>query len=65
VEIPLLRIFKLKNTALLFGLKKLQGHILNSYKKAGSTNVENMKILAKSGSGLSAFITKNVKYLYD
>ena len=36
-----------------------------SYKKAWSINVENMKILAKSGSGLSAFITKNVKYLYD
>lgn len=36
-----------------------------SYTKAGSTNVEKMKSLAKSGSGLSAYITKNVKYLYD
>lgn len=36
-----------------------------SYRKAGSYNVENMKRLAVSGSGLSAYITKNVKFLYD
>lgn len=36
-----------------------------SYRGAGITNVETMKSLARSGSGLSAFITRNVKYNYD
>jgi hypothetical protein len=36
-----------------------------SYRKAGKANVERMKALAISGSGLSAYITKNVKFLYD
>lgn len=36
-----------------------------SYRKAGQMHVERMKVLAKSGSGLSAYITTNVKYLYD
>lgn len=36
-----------------------------SYNRAGSMHVENMKRLAKSGSGLSAYINRNVKYLYD
>lgn len=33
--------------------------------RAGRLHVEAMKRHAKSGSGLSAYITKNVKYLYD
>lgn len=33
--------------------------------RAGNLHVEAMKKLAKSGSGLSAYITRNVKYLYD
>lgn len=36
-----------------------------SYSKAGVRNVEEMKRLAQSGAGLSAFITHNVRYLYD
>ena len=36
-----------------------------SYSGAGSMHVENMKMLARNGSGLSAYITRNVKYLYD
>ena len=36
-----------------------------SYRKARSTHVERMKVLAKSGSELSAYITQNVKYKYD
>jgi len=36
-----------------------------SYRKAGSYHVENMKRLAVSGSGLSAYITRNVKFDYD
>jgi hypothetical protein len=36
-----------------------------SYRKAGSMHVEQMKELARSGSGLSAYINKNVRKLYD
>lgn len=36
-----------------------------SYRKAGKNHVETMKSLARSGSGLSAYITRNVKYNYD
>ena len=36
-----------------------------SYNKAGIANVEEMKRLARSGAGLSAYITRNVRYLYD
>lgn len=36
-----------------------------SYRKAGSTHVENMKRLAQSGRGLNSYINKNVKYAYD
>jgi hypothetical protein len=36
-----------------------------SYHKAGRSHVEQMKILAKSGSGLSAYITHNVRFSYD
>lgn len=36
-----------------------------SNNKAGKTHVDQMKILAKNGSGLSAYISHNVKYLYD
>ncbi|WP_279088403.1 hypothetical protein [Alistipes putredinis] len=36
-----------------------------SYNKAGKENVEHMKQLAQNGAGLSAFITRNVRLLYD
>lgn len=36
-----------------------------SYNKAGVRNVDEMKRLAESGTGLSAYITRNVRYLYD
>ncbi len=36
-----------------------------SYRKAGRNNVELMKVLARKGKGLSAYITRNVRYLYD
>jgi hypothetical protein len=36
-----------------------------SYKKAGKSHVENMKILATRGSGLNSYINKYVKNLYD
>ncbi|WP_312502936.1 hypothetical protein [Lacrimispora sp.] len=35
-----------------------------SNQSAGSRNVETMKMLAKNGDGLNAFINKNVKFLY-
>lgn len=36
-----------------------------SYGKAGKEHVEEMKRLAKSGVGLSSYITRNVRYHYD
>jgi hypothetical protein len=33
--------------------------------KAGPIHVDNMKILARNGSGLNSYINKHVKYLYD
>lgn len=36
-----------------------------SYGKAGKSHVEQMKILARNGSGLSAHITQNIRFQYD
>lgn len=36
-----------------------------SYRKAGSNHVENMKQLARNGSGLNSYINRHVKNLYD
>lgn len=38
---------------------------LYNYRKPGSHHVENMKILAKNGSGLNSYINLNVKFSYD
>ena len=36
-----------------------------SYKNAGVSNVEQMKLLARGGSGLNSFIDNYVRYRYD
>jgi len=36
-----------------------------SYRKSGRIHVEQMKVLAKSGSGLNSYINKYFKFLYD
>lgn len=36
-----------------------------SYGKAGQRHVDNMKSLARRGSGLGGYINSNVKFLYD
>lgn len=36
-----------------------------SYRKAGLDHVEQMKVLARNGSGLNSYINRNVKNLYD
>jgi len=36
-----------------------------TYQSAKAENVEQMKILARSGNGLNSFINKNVRKLYD
>lgn len=36
-----------------------------SYRKATSTHVENLKQLARNGSGLNSYIDRHTKYLYD
>ncbi len=36
-----------------------------SHRRAGQSHVENMKTLAKNGSGLHAYVNSKVKNLYD
>ena len=36
-----------------------------SYGKAGCTHVNNMKQLARNGSGLNSYINRHTKHLYD
>lgn len=36
-----------------------------SYRRASRYNVERMKVLAKQGKGLCAYITRHVRNLYD
>lgn len=36
-----------------------------SYHKAGENHVESMKSFARNSSGLSAYITRNVRFKYD
>ena len=36
-----------------------------SYSRAGKWHVDQMKILAKAGSGLNSYIMRNVQKLYD
>lgn len=36
-----------------------------SFRKAGQHHVENMKSLARNGSGLNSYINRYVKNLYD
>lgn len=36
-----------------------------SYRKAGKSHVENMKALAEKGKGLSTYISKHARDLYD
>jgi len=36
-----------------------------SYRKAGQRHVEQMKLLARSGSGLNSYIMRNVRFSYD
>ena len=58
--------YQIEDDSITVWFKGAQKSYVFSYSgQAGRTNVENMKVLAKSGSGLSAYITKNVKFLYD
>lgn len=36
-----------------------------SYRRAGSSHVEQMKVLALRGNGLNSYINRYVKHLYD
>lgn len=36
-----------------------------SYRKAGKSHVENMKLLAEKGKGLSTYISQYLRNLYD
>lgn len=36
-----------------------------SHRKAGSSHIEQMKMLAQRGHGLNSYINRHVKYSYD
>ena len=57
--------FKIEDDIITVWFKGAARSYTYSYRKAGRMHVENMKVLARNGSGLSAYITKNVRYLYD
>lgn len=44
---------------------KVEEPIRIAIASAGENNVEQMKSLAQAGAGLSAFITRNVRYDYE
>lgn len=57
--------YQIEETSIIVWFKGASRSYTYSFRKAGGYHVENMKLLAVSGYGLSAYITKNVKYLYD
>lgn len=57
--------YQIEQTSITVWFKGSSRSYTYSYRKAGSYHVENMKQLAVSGSGLSAYITKNVRFDYD
>ncbi len=47
-------------------VKFIEGSVYTySYKSAGKTHIEKMKVLAESGKGLSGYISKYVKDKFD
>lgn len=56
--------YEIKPTRIIVWFKGYKSYSY-SYNKAGKANVEKMKQLAQNGEGLSAFITQNVRFLYD
>lgn len=66
MEHPELIVLKKVMTILESNLLEIQKHTKYSYQgKAKSNHVENMKTLARRGSGLNAYINKYVKLLND
>lgn len=57
--------YKIEDTRIVVWFKNSGKPYSYSYNKAGEYNVERMKILARNGAGLSAYITQNVRFLYD
>jgi len=57
--------YKINDSSITVAFRGATKPYTYSYAKAGSAHVENMKKLAINGAGLSAYITRNVKFLYD
>lgn len=57
--------FEINDTSITIWFKGATKTYTYSYSKAGRLHVEQMKELAFNGSGLSAYITRHVKKLYD
>ena len=56
--------YQIEPTRIIVWFKEYKAYSY-SYAKAGRANVEEMKRLACNGAGLSAYITNNVRFLYD
>jgi hypothetical protein len=58
--------YLINNTSITVWFKgSTKTYTYSYYGGAGSMHVEQMKILARNGSGLSAYINRNVRDLYD
>lgn len=56
--------FEISDNSLTVWFKGTARSYTYSYASAGSHNVERMKTLAESGSGLNSYINTNVKFKY-
>ncbi|WP_026837021.1 hypothetical protein [Gillisia sp. JM1] len=56
--------FQIENDRIIVWFKEGKSYTY-SHLKAGRHHVEQMKTLARTGSGLSAYITQNVRFKYD
>ena len=56
--------FQIENDRIIVQFKEGKSYTYSHF-KAGRHHVEQMKTLARTGSGLCAYITQNVRFNYD
>jgi len=57
--------YQIESSSIIVRFKGSKDYTYSYAGKAGKAQVDNMKALAMSGSGLSAYIIENVKFSYD
>lgn len=57
--------YQIENSSITVWFKGSTSSYTYSYRIAGNYHVENMKRLAVGGSGLGAYINRNVRNLFD